>query len=160
MATLDKIIKNTTGSDIPLNEVGLTIEAGTSYTLVLDEYLRWATPEVITELTTPVNAGDLVINDGTNDLSASDGLRFMEYADRHYVEDSGVNKSKVNVITNYDTGLQVTDNGNGKVTVDVLEGEGIDNGMIAIKCVSGTSCVESACVLVDNTVCYIKKEEC
>lgn len=76
-----KIVKNTTGSDIEVAQAGLTIPASSSYTIEIDEHTLWASDDVITEITADVTAGNLVINDGLNDLSATAGLNFLRYPD-------------------------------------------------------------------------------
>lgn len=76
-----KTVKNVTGSDIVIDSVGLTIPASDQYTIEVSEYLLWASNEVITEVEPDITAGNLVINDGINDLSATDGLRFLKYPD-------------------------------------------------------------------------------
>ena len=116
---MTKIARNDSISIIVLSELGLEIQVGESYNLTIDEYLRWADSEAITELSFYINSGDLVINDGTNDLSASDGIRFLEYADRAYIQKDDVDVARVNTILNFEGDVTATNNGSGKTTITV-----------------------------------------
>lgn len=71
-----KIIKNTTGSVISLQDVGrIPIPAGGSYTILPEEYPLWAASSNVTSY---INAGTLVVNDGTDDLKPTLGLRHLQ----------------------------------------------------------------------------------
>jgi hypothetical protein len=76
-----KILENTTGSDITVVSSGASVPAGGTYDIQEAEYLIWATDEVVTEITADINAGNLVLNDGNNNLSAADALFFLRYPD-------------------------------------------------------------------------------
>jgi len=76
-----KIIKNTTVSDIEIYETGVTIVASGQILIDPINYGYWATTEAITELTSDINSGDIVVNDGTSDLSAAAGLKFLRIPD-------------------------------------------------------------------------------
>ncbi len=78
---MSKFLKNTTGVDIVITSVGLTISASTTLTIEVEEYTLWASDDVIAEITTDINTGDLVVSDGIGDLSAFDGLNFLRYPD-------------------------------------------------------------------------------
>lgn len=78
---MSKILKNTTGSDIDLDVSGLRIPASGQITVDETQYLLLASADSITELTTPINSGDIIVNDGTADLSASEGLAYIQYPD-------------------------------------------------------------------------------
>jgi hypothetical protein len=124
VASLKKIIKNLSSPpvDIEILETGVTILTSTTHTIDPVSYLHWAKPEAITEITPYLNSGDLVVNDGTQDLTASEAIRFLEYADRLYIEELGVNKAKTAKIINFDGDVAVTEDGTGKVTVTVGTG--------------------------------------
>jgi len=160
---MSKRFKNTTGTLIELFELGdLELPTGGVYVeLTIEEYLDVAADEAISELTPLINAGDVIVNDGTNDLSAADGIRFLRYADRAYIQSYGVDVTRVNVDLNFEDNLTVTDNGNGKATVKGMnEGEGTDERLIHVKCVPGKNCVMGASMLLDSTLCFIKKGAC
>lgn len=78
---MSKIVKNTTGSAITIVETGLTIPASSAYTIEIDEHTLWATTEALAEITGDITSGDLVVNDGLNDLSSIAGLDFLRYPD-------------------------------------------------------------------------------
>lgn len=78
---MSKIIKNTTGTDIEIEAIGRTIPTSGQVLFPPTDYLLLADPDTITEITSDVNAGNLIINDGTNDLSASEGLDYLQYPD-------------------------------------------------------------------------------
>jgi hypothetical protein len=76
-----KILKNTTGSAIFLKFIGINIPANSSITIQPEDYLLLSSLNSITELTTRINAGTIVVNDGIRDLNATRGLNFIKYPD-------------------------------------------------------------------------------
>jgi len=64
---MTKIIINTTGSSVFINDVGVMIPANYSYTIPPQNYLLWAASS---DINTFLDAGTLVGNDGINDLPA------------------------------------------------------------------------------------------
>lgn len=78
-----KILKNTTGADIEIFTAGnQVVPAGSQVTLAPEDFAQqWATDDVLTEVTPLLTSGDLVVNDGNNDLNATDGLNFLRYPD-------------------------------------------------------------------------------
>lgn len=76
-----KIVKNTTISAIELVSVGVTIPASGQYEINQKEFLEWASDDLATEITSYLTSGDLVINDGVNDLSLTEGLYYLRYPD-------------------------------------------------------------------------------
>lgn len=81
---MSKIVKNTTGSDIEVAAAGITLVASSSYTIDVSDYTLWASDAVIDEITTAINAGDIVINDTVDDLSAARGLDYLKYPHRAF----------------------------------------------------------------------------
>lgn len=75
---MSKILKNITVSDIEISDTGITLAASSSYTLTHQEYLLWAAS---VDIITNINTGDVVVNDGYNDLSIADGKSFIGYPD-------------------------------------------------------------------------------
>jgi len=121
MAALKKIIKNTTGSDIEINETGQTVPAGGQIEIDPINYNYWATSETITEITSAVNAGDLVINNGTSDLNAADGLLFLEHPDRAIVQLSAADVVRVAKILNFQGDVDVSQPIAGQATITIGE---------------------------------------
>jgi hypothetical protein len=76
-----KILKNTTLSDIELIELGITIPASGQFTVEVTDYLFLGSEETLSEITSLINSGDIVVNDGTSDLSANDGIAYISYPD-------------------------------------------------------------------------------
>lgn len=74
-----KILKNTTLSDIEVAALGLTIPASGQITIEEQDYLLLANTDSVAELTTLINSGDVVVNDGTADLVASEGISYIKY---------------------------------------------------------------------------------
>ena len=79
MPVRTKIVKNVSIGAITLNDVGIELAPGDMYSLTVSEYVRWASDQSIAEITPLINAGDLVINDGVEDLSAFDGINYLKY---------------------------------------------------------------------------------
>lgn len=76
-----KILKNTTLSDIELLELGVTVPASGQYEVGTSDYLILAQSNSISELTSLINSGDIIVNDGTDDLSIEDALEYIKYPD-------------------------------------------------------------------------------
>jgi hypothetical protein len=71
------IAKNNTGSDIFLEDLGVTIPASSNRTLTDTIEVERITES--DDLKTKVTSGDITINDGINDLSISDGLLHIKF---------------------------------------------------------------------------------
>lgn len=72
---MSKIVRNVTASPITVNDVGVTIPGTTDYTIPPQDYLLWAASS---NAVTYVGASTLVINDGSVDLSISDGIFLLK----------------------------------------------------------------------------------
>jgi len=72
---MSKILKNTTGIDIEL-EIGVTVPANSSLEINELDYLELAES---TDIEGFVTSGDIVVNDGINDLNVSDGVNYIKY---------------------------------------------------------------------------------
>jgi hypothetical protein len=70
-----KLLKNTTISDIAIMDCGVTIPADSSYLIPPQDYLLFAASS---NIVTQVGIGDVVVNDGSYDLSISDGIDFIK----------------------------------------------------------------------------------
>lgn len=76
-----KILKNTTGSPVFIKFLGLQIPANFQLTIEPEDYLILSSSDAVTELTTLINAGTIIVNDGLQDLSASRGIEYIQYPD-------------------------------------------------------------------------------
>jgi len=79
---MSKILKNTTISDIELSTLARTIPASGQITIPVGDYLLLGSEDSITELTPLINSGDIVINDGSNDLSSDEAIEYAQYPDQ------------------------------------------------------------------------------
>lgn len=70
-----KILKNTTENNIFITDTGVSITANGQYTIPPTDYLLWSSSS---NAVTHVGNGTLVINDGSYDLSISDGMDFIK----------------------------------------------------------------------------------
>jgi len=76
------IAKNTTGSDIELSDMyGIMIPASDQTTLT--EQVPFPIIEGSLELRDYVTSGDIIINDGVEDLNASEGIEHLQTATKH-----------------------------------------------------------------------------
>lgn len=75
---MDKILKNNTANAVEISDIGLEVPASGQITIEETDYLILAasvdTPSLIT-------AGTITVNDGTNDLSTSDGINFLKFGE-------------------------------------------------------------------------------
>ena len=90
MAMWTVIAKNSSGSDQTIEDLGITIADSSQYTL--SENFTFDALAGSDDLRALVTAGDLVINDGSSDLSAADGVDYLtlsqakDIADNHYTK--------------------------------------------------------------------------
>lgn len=68
---MSKILKNSTASVVSVSDTGVAIPASGQYTIPANDYPLWASSDNVVTL---VGAGTLVVNDGSSDLSISDGI--------------------------------------------------------------------------------------
>lgn len=77
MAT--RLVRNTTGSDIFLDDVGIRIPIGVTYAIPPTDLTQWTrSAETGGDARSFVLSGDLVVNDGVQDLDAEVGLSFLQ----------------------------------------------------------------------------------
>lgn len=77
-----KTLRNATGAMIELNQLGIQIAAGVTYTVTLEEYLTLSKPSVISELSPLITNGSIIVGDGTlNITNVADAIRFLQYPD-------------------------------------------------------------------------------
>lgn len=105
-----KILKNTTGSDILVSDVGINLLANSSYTIPPTDYEMWAASS---DIITFVGNGNVVVNDGTFDLAKAPGIGLLQgnFIQRDFVPSlKNNNRLKVEVISNGGPTIQVTSN--------------------------------------------------
>jgi hypothetical protein len=119
---MSKIVKNVTGSDILIPDTGVFIQANSSYTIDLQTYLLWAGSVDVVPL---INAGSIVINNSTLDLTPAEGIRYLEYADRLDVQINGTTITKTVKTLNLTGNATLVDNTNGKATINVNQASSI-----------------------------------
>jgi len=74
-----KILKNTTDSEISLKYLGISLGPDVSRTIETTDYLTLASASSIGELSPLINSGDIVVNNGSRDLSVGEALIFVMY---------------------------------------------------------------------------------
>ena len=115
-----KIIKNPGGSPVVIEDVGeITIGAGSSITIdpVLDKFYRRSQ-----DLDDFIVAGTLVVNDGTSDLASTIGREYIQSCSLKLdIRENNVSITKPTLIVDFTGGVNVTDQGNGKAEVDILD---------------------------------------
>ena len=160
-----KILKNPdTVNDVgPIDDVGeVVIPASGQRTLDPLHFPKWARSADTAAL---LGAGTLVMNDGTNDLTPAEGIRLLQTQHQVIVQKGDTDKDRVVNTINFETGaFDVVDEGDGKLTVSIpSDNDDIDDDrLIHIKCVENGTCdpMVGASILIDQTKCFIKKEDC
>lgn len=155
-----KILKNITVVDIYISDMGIVVPANGSYSITITEAPMWATS---IDVISPVNNGDIVVNNGLIDLSAIDGLRFLQYPDRATIQKNGTDVTEVSTIVNFEgPEFTVTNNGNGKTTVRVDALGAFSDTMYWANCVCHCDGLMFSDFepLVDYTYNAIKVEDC
>lgn len=72
---MSKIIKNPGASPVTVNDVGVTIPGVSSYTIPPQDYLLWAASS---DIISSIGSLTLIINDGSFDLTVSDGVDLIK----------------------------------------------------------------------------------
>lgn len=99
-----KLLKNTTVSSIAISDTGITISASPgTYTIPAQDYLLWnASSDIIVH----IGNGAIVVNDGSFDLSPSDGMDLIKgIFKRSIIHDVAGNEAQVGTLSNNTKGL-------------------------------------------------------
>lgn len=75
---MSKILKNNTGSEVLIDDVGQSIQASGQITISVTDYILYANS---TDVQTLIANATLTVNDGTSDLSAVEGANYIKYPD-------------------------------------------------------------------------------
>jgi len=78
-------LKNTTGAELFLDDLGWNLPDGTT-TSVLEQF-DFGTLASSASLEAAISDGSIVVNDGTTDLSVTDGLNYLRRSNRYYVDE-------------------------------------------------------------------------
>lgn len=70
-----KILENSSGSTVVVADTGVSIPNNSQYTIPPQDYLLWAASS---NAITYIGNGELVVNDGSFDLSISDGIDLLK----------------------------------------------------------------------------------
>jgi len=100
---MDKILKNNTASIVDVTDVGIEVPASGTFTIEPTDYWILAASDDTSSLLT---AGTLTMNDGTSDLSTSDGINFLKFGEDY----ATWNADRIQGIT-----VDDTDIANGKI---------------------------------------------
>jgi len=121
------ILKNTTGSELLLDDLGWNIPDGTNDNIL--EQFDFGTLAGSTSLELAVSNGSIVVNNGTDDLSISDGLDFLRRSNRYYVdtEVSDLRDDLQPGMNNIQSELDVTQTGAGLSSAGTYLPEGSSN---------------------------------
>ncbi len=93
MAMWTCVIKNSSGSDQLIEDLGITIPDADQETL--SDQFTYDELAGSDDLRALVNAGDLVVNDGSSDLSAANGEIYLTFIHQKYLEDNHWTKSEL-----------------------------------------------------------------
>ena len=85
MAEWTITLKNTTGDPLLIQDLGWSMPDGSNAN-ILNEFTFDALVNS-SSLKTAVSSGDVVVNDGSTDLSVADGTDFLRRAHKKYVDD-------------------------------------------------------------------------
>lgn len=93
---MSKILKNDSGSTVTVNDTGVSIPNASQYTIQPQDYLLWAASS---DVVTQVGNGNLVVNDGSFDLSISDGIDLIKglFPSEVTINNSGDSPVKIDV---------------------------------------------------------------
>lgn len=141
------ILKNTTGTDIFI--VGRQLLASGQ-----DDFTSEQFADLIDDplLLTAVDSGDIVVNDGAADLSATIGRKFIEKTLlRIEVEEDGVSTSTDITTFNFLGQVGITDAGSGVVDVDIAPGLSTLTGLTGDQITGGDTLISENMMFVTDT---------
>lgn len=79
---MSKILKNQTASPVDITDTGVTVPASGQYVIPPQDYPLWAASS---DAVTEVGNGTIVVNDGSADLSISDGIDLIKGIFRRFI---------------------------------------------------------------------------
>ena len=160
------ILKNTKSPAgiLVLKDVGIEIPASNQINGISRDYLIYAESAEGGDMETAILAGDLTINDGTNDLqtnSAIDFLRILPSKIKASNNDKTLGFLKDKIVTGVDISIiELNDGGDEKLQINSNVFQN-DERMISIECdTNDQDCIVRAGLLVDSNLGFMKKEDC
>ena len=76
------VLKNTTIADVEIEKLGMTVPASGQIEITSRDLLFLCSDVVVSELEPLITSGDIVVNDGTNDISTlANAMAFLRYPD-------------------------------------------------------------------------------
>lgn len=114
-----KLLKNQKNppNKITIKSAGISIPAIGQYTIQPQEYALWTTQDIVNELTPYIDSGDIVVNDGVRDLTAAEGIRYIEKVETVDAQWNNVDIVKSPIQLNFQGDVSVADGGGGKATI-------------------------------------------
>ncbi len=93
MSMFTVVIKEPNVTDVEVEDLGITVTQNTSITMS-DQftYFELAGSD---DLRTKVNSGDLVVNDGSGDLSSANGVIYLTWVHKKYLADTHYTKTEL-----------------------------------------------------------------
>lgn len=140
---MSKILKNNSGSNVTILDTGVTIANNSQYTINPQDYLLWASSS---DVITHIGNGNLVVNDGSFDLTISDGVSLIKgsYPTSVQIQPNLANRSAFNdsLSESVQPITQISGNyGTADARIEIFEATGgtadvVDN---MFRCQTGTS---------------------
>jgi hypothetical protein len=119
-----KNLINTLGSDVFISDTGINILASSTYLIPPQDYLRWAASS---DVIVKVGDGTLVVNDGTSNLSISDGVALIKGIFPSIVGLYGAGQTRIGNVTDR---LKVIDQDSLAALLDIAAGLGVTTAAI------------------------------
>lgn len=119
------ILKNISGSDIDLLTIGKTVFIGEDKNVSHVSVLKLRNDPT---LISSIQSGDIVVNDGTDDLSATEGENYINDDFLLEVQDSSATISKYTKTIKFDSGITSIEASSGSAEMDA----GVPTNMICV----------------------------
>lgn len=121
MAEWTAILKNNSGSEVTVGDLGLVMASATQ----IDAHVQFMYGELTNsdDLKSLLSAGTLILNDGVADLNTTDAVDYLTRVHKEFLSDNHYTKTESDVITD----AIATDTTNLQTEVDAVEtGVGLD----------------------------------
>jgi len=125
--TFKKILKNTTQAEIEIESAGISVLTTEDFEIDSSEYVLFAKARVIDELTTHINAGNIVVSTGSDDLDALEGIAYLQYPDRQITRRTAGDKVLVPEVYDFEGNVSVVKDGTRARVIIGGDDDGISN---------------------------------